>query len=108
LDVDTVVLALLALALLVAGGVSLRPMLMPSPTPPPTLEDLTERRDREAALAEQEDALLDRRVLLDASRGTLGGDVQLDQALVDLEARYRSGAISEEVFEAEKVKLLGG
>lgn len=52
--------------------------------------------------------LLQRRVALDMRRGTLGGDSDLDAALEHLEQEWRRGTISDEQFEAEKLRLLGG
>ncbi len=71
-------------------------------------EDLEARRARQAALEPIETELLQRRIELDAKRGPLAGDSAVYDAFVELEQRLRSGAISEEEFEAEKVRLLGG
>jgi len=71
-------------------------------------EEPVERRSRQAALEPIEDALLQRRVDLDARRGMLGGDNDLLEALDELERRRTAGEISETDFEAEKVRLLGG
>lgn len=71
-------------------------------------EEPAERRSRQAALAPIENALLQRRVDLDARRGMLGGDSDLLEELDELERRRAAGGISEADFEAEKVRLLGG
>jgi uncharacterized membrane protein len=84
----------------------------PAPPPPlpisPAQEDIAEREARHQQLEAIGNELLDRRVALDTRRGPLGGDASLNAAFDDLEARLRSGQISEEEFEAEKVRLLGG
>jgi len=71
-------------------------------------EEPAERRSRQAVLEPIENALLQRRVDLDATRGMLGGDNDLLDALDELERRRMAGGMSEEDFEAEKVRLLGG
>lgn len=71
-------------------------------------DELEERRARRRSLQGQEDELLDRRVQLDQRRGTLGGDRQLYDALDHLERRFEAGDISEDEFESEKIRLLGG
>ncbi len=71
-------------------------------------EEPAERRSRQAVLEPIENALLQRRVDLDATRGMLGGDNELLEALDELERRRLVGGMSEEDFEAEKVRLLGG
>ncbi len=71
-------------------------------------EEPAEQRSRQAALEPIENALLQRRVDLDARRGMLGGDSDLLEALDELERRRTTGEMSEEDFEAEKVRLLGG
>ncbi len=79
-----------------------------APPPAPLEDELEARRARRRVLQEQEDELLDRRVQLDQRRGTLGGDMQLYDALDRLEQRFEAGDISEDEFESEKVRLLGG
>lgn len=71
-------------------------------------DELAERRARRRSLQGQEDELLSRRVHLDQRRGTLGGDTQLYDALDHLEQQFEAGDISEDEFESEKVRLLGG
>jgi len=71
-------------------------------------EEPAERRSRQAAREPIENALLQRRVDLDARRGMLGGDSDLLEALDELERRRVAGEMSEAAFEAEKVRLLGG
>jgi len=77
----------------------------PSPSPP---EDQAERRARQRAVNERGTELLERRVELDARRGALEGDFGLSEALDRLDERRRRGNISEEDYEAEKIRLLGG
>lgn len=52
--------------------------------------------------------LLSRRVELDARRGALGGDTSIDSEFDRLQERLRAGEISEDHFEQEKIRLLGG
>ena len=63
---------------------------------------------RQKLLEERGSELIERRVELDARRGTLGGDAELLHKLELLEERRRKGEISEEAFEREKTRLLGG
>jgi uncharacterized membrane protein len=83
-------------------------------SPPPPLrepergEDPAERHARQQALDERGTELLQRRVDLDMRRGTLGGNTEVYQAFEELESRLRAGEISEDEFEREKVRLLGG
>jgi uncharacterized membrane protein len=53
-------------------------------------------------------ALLERRVQLDARRGALQGDAGIDREFDRLLDRLRAGEITEEQFEQEKRRLLGG
>jgi uncharacterized membrane protein len=83
------------------------------PPPPPRVagsrdENPAERHARFAALNERGTELLERRVELDDRRGTLGGNTQIYDAFEELEARLRAGDISDDEFEREKVRLLGG
>ena len=71
-------------------------------------EAAAERDARHQAVDELGTELIGRRVELDSRRGTLGGDRDLLEALDRLEERRRHGEISDEEFEAEKVRLLGG
>lgn len=71
-------------------------------------EDWEARRARQQAIDIQGSELLQRRIDLDAKRGTLGGDAGIDHAFKGLEERLRSGEIDEQQFELEKIKLLGG
>ena len=84
-----------------------QPVAVPEPVSqmPP---DEAERGQRRRAAEELGDQLLARRIALDARRGTLDGNSAIDEALTSLEARLRDGDISEDEFEAEKVRLLGG
>jgi hypothetical protein len=104
-----VVIVFLGLAAGIALVASRRPAVAPPP-PPEIIEDddAEARRARQALAAERGTELLERRIALDARRGTLGGDTQLYDALEDLQERLRSGQISEDEYEQEKVRLLGG
>lgn len=77
----------------------------PAPAPGPSADEVGRRR-REAV--DRGDVLLDRRVQLDSRRGTLGGNAALDDALQALADRHQRGEISDEQFEMEKTRLLGG
>jgi hypothetical protein len=76
------------------------------PLEPP--EDPAARRARREEAQSQGEALLERRVMLDARRGTLGGDMGLNEALEVLDGRRQRGEISDDEFEREKVRLLTG
>lgn len=104
-----VILIFLGLAVGVAVVAMRRSQIAPPP-PPKVIEeeDPESRRARQAQAAERGTELLERRLALDARRGTLGGDTQLYDALDDLQERLRSGQISEDEYEQEKVRLLGG
>jgi hypothetical protein len=71
-------------------------------------EDAAHREARHHAVDELGTELIERRVELDSTRGTLGGDRALLEALDRLEERRRKGEISDDEFEAEKIRLLGG
>lgn len=71
-------------------------------------EDVQARAARHAEAERRGTELIARRVDLDNRRGALGGDSQLDVALLTLERRFKEGEIGEAVFEAEKRRLLGG
>src|SRR5947209_5109494 len=81
---------------------------------PPTIsveksgEDEAAKRVRHDLLERRGSELLQRRVDLDARRGTLGGNTEVYEAFEHLEAQLRAGTISESEFEQEKVRLLGG
>lgn len=82
-------------------------------TPPPPAqtapqESLAAREARHQVIEQRGSELLERRVELDARRGTLTGDSSIDAALDRLEHRFRAGEISEDQFEAQKIQILGG
>lgn len=52
--------------------------------------------------------LLARRVELDARRGALGGDAGIEEEFEGLLQKFAAHEISEEQFEREKIRLLGG
>ena len=95
----------LALALVVFRRRRLTP---PAPVEAVTQESAAVRGARHRVIEERGTELLERRVDLDARRGTLTGDSRVDDALVRLEQRFRAGEISEDQFEAGKVQILGG
>lgn len=76
----------------------------PSPAPQTQPGDEAQQRAAQAHGTE----LLERRIALDGRRGPLQGDYELDSRLEQLEDQVRRGEISEEDFEAEKIRLLGG
>lgn len=99
----------LVLAALVIAIVMRRPQPALPPAPPAADgEEARARRERQEALDTRGSQLIERRVELDARRGTLGGDVDLERSLDELYQRLEAGEISEQEFEAEKVRLLGG
>jgi hypothetical protein len=105
--VVVVVFLILALGL---AAIALRREKSPPPpiAEPEPGEDPAERHARQQALDERGTELLQRRVDLDMRRGTLGGNTEVYQAFEELESRLRAGEISEDEFEREKVRLLGG
>ncbi len=106
-----IVVILLVLLVLVAGVVVLA-RSQATPVPPLVAETPREdpalRRARQEALDRQGTDLLERRVELDARRGTLGGDSDVYDAFEQLEARFQRREMSEQEFEEAKVRLLGG
>lgn len=107
-----VVLVVCVLVVLVAAVVVVywrrpRPVLPPAPTVRQE-EDQSARRSRKQAADQLGSALIERRLQLDSRRGTLQGDAALDDAFDRLQERLQRGEISEEEFEAEKIRLLGG
>lgn len=79
----------------------------PSPVVlPPEVESPGEHDARMQALETRGNELLKRRIELEASRGTLGGQSRIYKAFEDLENRLRAGEISEDEFEKEKISLL--
>jgi uncharacterized membrane protein len=104
-----VVTVFLVLAVLVIAIAVRRPRSRIPPTPVDVqVEELNARRELEQAVDARGSELIERRVELDARRGTLGGDVGLERALDELYKRLEAGEISEQDFEAQKVRLLGG
>jgi len=81
-----------------------------------TEEETTQLGDAETSAREARHAvveahgteLIERRVDLDARRGTLGGDTSLDDAFTRLQERFERGDITEEQFEHAKIRLFGG
>lgn len=104
-----VVLIVLALA---AGMAVFALRRSPSPPPPPVVvpeeEDPAVRRARHQVLEERGTELLERRVELDAKRGTLVGDSVVYDAFEALEDRLRAGEITPDEFEREKIRILSG
>lgn len=108
-----VILAIIVAALLLAALAAwfARRGTVPPPVAPTvatTEEDPAARQMRQQSAEAKGSELLERRVDLDAKRGTLGGDVGLYDALDRLEQRRQRGEISEQAFEDEKVRLLSG
>jgi predicted Zn-dependent peptidase len=108
-----IVIALLVLAILGAGSwLLLRAWSRPPATPAAESEEREPapepRHARRQEIEELGTELIQRRMALDARRGPLGGNTDLDEALGRLEDRFRAGEISEQEFEREKVRLLGG
>jgi hypothetical protein len=102
-----------AVFILFAVVVTVFVLRRPAPLPPPDLPPVTDEDPdalvtRHQMLDERGSELIERRIELDARRGTLGGNSQLYAELEELEQRLRSGEISEREYEAEKIHLLGG
>lgn len=108
----TGVIILLAIALLagvLAAVVLLQPPVAPEPPgPKPAPVEDADLADRRRAAEQIGTQLLERRVELDGRRGPLQGHDELDLQFTRLEEQLRSGSISDEEFEAEKIRLLGG
>ena len=103
----------LAVFVLFAAVVTVFVLRRPAPAPPPDLPPMTDEDPdalvaRHQMLDERGNELIERRIELDARRGTLGGNSELYADLEELEQRLRSGEISEQEYEAEKIHLLGG
>ncbi len=111
--VNVTIVAVCALILFAVCGIIYvarrnRPGAPEAPVAPPTPGNTEERRLRQQRIDLQGTELLARRVVLDGRRGTLGGDSDLLDAMSTLEERYHRGDITEDEFEAEKIRLLGG
>ena len=78
----------------------------PPPPAPEAREDLAAREARHRLVDERGSELIERRVELDARRGTLGSYVDVNEQFTRLEERFKAGQISEDEFEAEKIRLL--
>lgn len=104
------VIALILLSAVVIAAVLLRSRssALPAHAYEASEANLGERQQRQQAVESLGRDLLDRRIALDARRGTLQGNAALDEELDDLERRRRAGEISEDEFERRKIRLLGG
>lgn len=109
------ILVLVVLAIVLAVGLGIAIVLRKQArtttadvVPVEPAEDETTREARHRAVDQQGSELLERRVDLDGRRGTLTGDAGVYAAFDDLERRFRAGTISEDEFETEKVRILGG
>lgn len=69
-------------------------------------DDAAAREARHRMVDERGSELIERRVELDARRGTLGSYADIDGEFSRLQQRLESGEISEDEFEREKVRLL--
>jgi uncharacterized membrane protein len=108
-----IVTVVAVIVLIVVIGFAVLALRRRHPYPPATIaaepeEDPAAREARHRAIDVRGSELLERRVELDARRGTLAGDAEVDDAFDRLEERLRSGEISEAEFEVEKVRLLSG
>lgn len=103
-----VVAIVLVAAFAVVWVLRRRPAPAPPPPPVPPAEDASAREARHRSIDRRGSELLDRRVELDGRRGTLAGHGEVEDEFDRLEASYRAGEISEEQFEAAKIRLLGG
>lgn len=105
------IVVILVVVLGLAVGLVVLRRQRPAPLPPAVTElpeDPGLREARHRVIEQRGTELLDRRVDLDQRRGTLAGDSVVDNALDVLESRYRAGEISEDDFEAGKIRILGG
>jgi hypothetical protein len=98
-----VIVAAIALAVVIFRQPAV-PATPPAPAEPPIADLTAEREQAESVGAE----LLSRRVELDARRGALQGDASIEREFDRLFEQLQSGEISEEQFEQEKIRLLGG
>ncbi|HEX6506692.1 MAG TPA: hypothetical protein VF221_03580 [Chloroflexota bacterium] len=108
-----ILVAVIVVVLVLAAGVAVIALRRSRTAPPPPIavepeEDPAVREARHHAIDEQGSELLERRVELDTRRGTLAGDDEVNDAFDELLKRLRSGEITEEQFEGEKVRLLSG
>jgi len=106
-------LALVVVLVLVLGAVAVLLLRRRQPAPMPVSEaapiiDPAAEAARHRAIDERGSELLERRVDLDGRRGTLAGDSAIYDAFDRLEAQFRAGEITEDEFEARKVRILGG
>jgi DNA-binding transcriptional MerR regulator len=104
---------IVAFFLLLASGLALYFVRRPSEAPPPedvtaAMDDAAERHVRQEALERRSSELLERRAEMDSRRDALGGQKEIFDAFEELERRLQSGGVSEEEFEQEKMRLLGG
>lgn len=108
----SVVVVIMVLLLLAAGMAGFALRRQPPVAPPPVVEpddmELDALRTRQRILDARGSELLERRAELDARRGTLGGDTAVAEAFEELERRLNCDEISEEQFEVEKIRILGG
>lgn len=102
-------IAILILGLALALVVARRRRRVPAPAVEPMpAENGAEREARHEFIEQRGTELLERRVDLDARRGTLTGDSGVNDAFDRLERRFRAGEISEDEFEEGKIRILGG
>lgn len=102
--VAVVLVAVVALFFYARRSRPLEPPGMPIAIPSGGLEQQARRQ----ALQVHGNELLERRVDLESRRGTLTGDDQVFDALVAVQDRFQRGEITEDEYEAEKVRLLSG
>lgn len=106
-----VLVAIILIVVVIAVAVTVvMPEAAPALPEPPALErppppDHTAEREQAESIGTE---LLSRRVQLDARRGALQGDTAIEGEFDRLLQKLQSGEISEEQFEREKIRLLGG
>jgi hypothetical protein len=101
-----IIIAFCALGLVILKLTARRVSPARSPQPIAPVEDEAHRRERQNAAEEIGTELIQRRVALDGRRGPLAGDTLLLDEFERLEQRLHAGEISEDEFEAEKIRLL--
>src|SRR5579884_1581211 len=107
--IPTAIISIVVIMLILAFLVARARRNYAAEVAPMISEEPAEDRSAEHRLLDEKGTeLIERRVNLDARRGTLGGDANLLEQLDELTVRHNLGEISDDEYEAEKVRLLGG
>lgn len=108
LIISAIVLVVVIVAALVRMTIARSSLETEQETTRPEDAETSARAARHAVVDAHGTELIERRVDLDARRGTLGGDTSLDDAFTRLQERFTCGEITEEQFEHAKLHLFGG